>query len=291
MSTAAPARKRMNRSLVLASLELGRSLADRDGTVFRVKGRCMYPTVRAGDVLRIQSRSAVEVSVGDIAVCRRPGYMIGHRVISKGEKEGRAYIVTRPDSTLDGNDGPTFDEDLLGVVVAIERRGNAVPLQPVDYPWLVRTCLTLRLELLTALSQARTWLTGMLAKMQDSSRVYRYIARGLLTVSRLRISYSVRLPMPVLGDAVYRQMTVESFDVRMDWRGRPVERWTLIMHVNGDNQPAAWMTFAHDAANSWYACESFVRPRFRGAGLEEALERKAATIMLREPGTEDNSAG
>jgi hypothetical protein len=290
MSTAVPARKRISRSLVLASLELGKSLADRDGTVFRVKGRCMYPTVRAGDVLRIQSRAAVEVSVGDIAVCRRPGYMIGHRVISKGEKEGRAYIVTRPDCTLDGSDGPTFDEDLLGVVVAIERRGNAVPLQPVNYPWLVRACLTLRLELLTALSQARAWLAGVLAKVQDS-RVYRYIARGFLMLSRPRISYSVRLPMPVLGDAVYRQMTVEAFDVRMDWRGRPVERWSLIMHLNDHSQPAAWMTFAHDAANSWHARESFVRPCFRGAGLEEALERKAATIMLRETGTEYNSAG
>jgi hypothetical protein len=97
--------------------------------------------------------------------------------------------------------------------------------------------------------------------------------------------------MPVLGDAVYRQMTVEAFDVRRDWRGRPVERWSLIMHLNDHSQPAAWMTFAHDAANSWHARESFVRPCFRGAGLEEALERKAATIMLREPGTEDDSAG
>ena len=110
-------------------------------------------------------------------------------------------------------------------------------------------------------------------------------------LSRPRISYSVRLPMTVLGDAVYRQMTVEAFDVRMDWRGRPVERWTLVMHVNDDSQPAAWMTFAHNTANSWQACESFVRPRFRGAGLEEALERKVAAIMLREPCTEGNSTG
>jgi len=216
--------------------------------------------------------------------------MIGHRVISKGEQEGRAYIVTRPDTTLDGSDGPTFDENLLGVVVAIERRGNAVPLQPVNYPWLVRACLTLRLELLTTLSQASTWLTGVLAKVQDSM-AYRYFARGFLRLSRPPISYSVRLPMPVLGDAVYRQLTVEAFDVRTDWRGRPVERWSLIMHLNNDSQPAAWMTFAHDAANSWHACESFVRPRFRGAGLEEALERKAAAIILREHDTEDNSAG
>jgi hypothetical protein len=290
MSTTAPTRKRKSRSLVLASLELGRSLADRGGIVFRVKGRCMYPAVRAGDVLRIQSRAAVDVTVGDIAVCRRPGYIIGHRVISKGEKEGCAYIVTRPDNTLYGGDGPTFDEDLLGVVVAIERRGNAMPLQPVNYPWLVRTCLSLRLELLIALSQARTWLTGVLTKMQDST-VYRYFARRFLMLSQPRISYTVRLPMPVLGDAVYRQMTVEAFDLQTDWRGRSVERWSLIMHLNDDSRPAAWMTFARDAANSWHACESFVRPRLRGSGLEETLERKAAAIMLREPGTEDNRTG
>jgi signal peptidase I len=290
MTMVVSAGKRMNRSLVLASLELGRSLADRDGTVFRVKGRCMYPTVRAGDVLRIQSRSAVDVSVGDIAVCRRPGYMIGHRVISKGEKEGRTYIITRPDNTLDGNDGPTFDEDLLGVVVTIERRGTIVPQQPGSYSWLVRAFFSLRLEVLTALSQAHAWLAGLLAKVQDSM-VYRYIARGLLMVSNPRISYSVRLPMPVLGDAVYRQMAVEAFDLRKDWRGRPVKRWSLIMHVNDDSRPAAWATFAHDAANSWHTSESFIRPRFRGTGLEEKLEREAAAIILRETGTRGNDEG
>ena len=280
----------MNRSLVLASMELGRSLADRDGTVFRVKGRCMYPTVRAGDILRIQSRAAVEVSVGDIAVCRRPGYMIGHRVIDKGEREGRAYIVTRPDCTLDGSDGPTFDEDLLGVVTSIERRGKGVPLQPVNHPWLVRAGLTLRLEFLSVLSQARKWIAGMLTKVQDS-RVYRCVARGLLGLWRPRISYSVRLPMPVLGDAVYRQMTLEAFDLQRDWRGRPVQRWSLIMHFGDDSQPTAWMEFARDATNSWHACESFVRPRFRGAGLKEALEREAAALMQRDLGHTDHSAG
>jgi len=84
-------------SLVLASLDMGRVLADRDGVTFRAQGTCMYPNVRPGDVLRIRSRAAAQVNISDLAVCRGNGFLFSHRVIAKGERDGRAFIVTRPD--------------------------------------------------------------------------------------------------------------------------------------------------------------------------------------------------
>lgn len=90
----------------------------------------MYPTVRPGDVLRIQPRRAAEVAVGEIAVCRTSAYLFSHRVIAKGERGGRAYIVTRPDRSRVGSDAPTFDENLLGAVVSITRAGKPAPLMP-----------------------------------------------------------------------------------------------------------------------------------------------------------------
>src|SRR5512136_1699800 len=120
-----------NPSLVLASLDIGRVLADRDGVTFRAQGTCMYPAVRPGDVLRIQSRAAAQVNVGDMAVCRGDDFLFSHRVIAKGECDGRAFIVTRPDRAHNESDAPTFDEDLLGVVVAITRNDKPVPLAPI----------------------------------------------------------------------------------------------------------------------------------------------------------------
>ena len=143
-----------SKSLVRSSLELGRVLADRNGITFRAKGTCMYPTIRAGDVLRILSCRATEVSVGDIAV-PKAGFLFAHRVIATGMEKGRAYIVTRPDIARVGSDGPMFDESLLGRVAAIERNGRTVPLHSGAQPWPVRGYHALRLGLIKAAQPLR----------------------------------------------------------------------------------------------------------------------------------------
>jgi hypothetical protein len=269
-----------SRSLVHASLDIGRVLADRDGVTFRAKGTCMYPAIRPGDVLRIQSRPAAQVTVGDIVVCRRPKYLFCHRVIETGWQDGRAYIVTRPDGTREGSDGPTFDEDLLGVVVAIERQGKPVPLQPQAYPAPVQFYFALRLALRKAGHVAYLGGDRALAALQGSS-VYGRVARKWLALASPHISFIVRFPMPALGDAAYRQMSPETFDVDRDWRGRPVERWTLSLHLNKRPQPAAWARFGRGATEDWRVDELFVQARYRGAGLEEALLRQAEAILMK----------
>ena len=142
-------------SLVLASLDIGRVLADRDGVTFRAQGTRMYPTVRPGDVLRIRSRLAADVVVGDIAVCRAPDFLFSHRVIDKGLRDGRPFVVTRADRSHEGSDAPTFDENLLGVVIGIERHGKRVPVQPAEHPWLVRRYHAVRLALIEAAPRAQ----------------------------------------------------------------------------------------------------------------------------------------
>ena len=280
MTKAASAKTRPTKSLARASLEIARVLADRDGVTFRADGTCMYPTIRPGDVLHIQSRKAVDVCLGDIAVCRRPKYLFSHRVIAKDSEEGRAYIATRPDRARNRDDGPTFDENLLGVVVAIKRKGKSVPLQQGNHPWPVRRYFALRLALIETRLRALLWWSSILARLQKTA-LYRLISRAWLFLARPQISYTVRVPMPGLGDAVYRQMVPETFNVQMDWRGRPVQRWTLTLHLNGAPQPAAWMTFARHAADNWLVEQSFLCARYRGAGLGEMLLSQADAILQR----------
>ena len=277
------------KSLAHASLEIGRVLAESDGVSFRADGTCMYPTIRPGDKLHIQARPAGDVCVGDIAVCRRPKYLFSHRVIAKGSEDGRAYIVTCPDRRRHTDDGPTFDEDLLGVVVDIKRKGTSFPLQPGTHPWPVRRYFAARLTLMEIKMRAHLGWLSILARVQENA-LYRYIAGAWFSMAHSRISYSVRVPMPALGDAVYRQMTPESFN-GMDWRGRPVKRWTLALHVNGTTQPVAWMTLTRDASDNWSAEESFVRTLYRGAGLDEPLQRRAETILLQFRGENKRARG
>jgi len=271
----------MTKSLVGASLDIGRVLADRDGVTFRADGTCMYPTIRPGDVLRIQSRAAVDISPGDVVVCRRPTHLFCHRVVARGTEEGRAYIVTRQDRTPDESDGPTFEENLLGVVVAIERGGKPVSLQPASAPWPLLFYFALRLRLIELRLRIILAWTDVLPKVQTNA-FYRRMMRMWLALAHPQISYMVRLPMLALGDAVYRQLSPETFSVQKDWRGRPVQRWTLLLHLNGSQKPAAWLTLTREAAGQWLVDESFVSARYGGAGLDAMLQRKVEAILQKD---------
>jgi hypothetical protein len=273
---------RRSTSLLLASLDIGRVLADRDGVTVRALGTCMYPNVRPGDILRIQSRLAADAVVGDIAVCRGQGFLFGHRVIAKGVREGRPFILTRPDRARGGSDVLTFDENLLGVVIAIERNGKRVPLQPRAVPRLLRQTYAVRLALIEAGPRARFWLLDALARVQ-SRAWYGNIARRWYLYTRPCISYIVRLPMnEALGDAVYRQLEPREFDARATWQGRAVERWTLALHLNRARKPAAWTTFARCADDAWRVEESHVRLRYCAMGLNELLLGQAEAILAKD---------
>jgi hypothetical protein len=269
-----------NIKFVRANLEMDHMRVVRNGVTYRAKGRCMYPTIRAGDVLRVQSCAAANVSIGDIAVFRRINYLFAHRVIEKGAIEDRAYILTRPDGVREGTDGRTFDETLVGIVSSIERKGKPAPLQPVVYPLLVRRYFDLRLALMHLAWLWLSWWPDALTRVQDSP-LYRCIAGLWLILMRPRIKYTVRLPVDVLDNNVYRPVAPENFDLRKDWRGRPIERWILTIHMNGQRDPAASITMLKTAAKTWSVADSFFQPRYRGMDLVRVLMRQVEIILRR----------
>jgi len=272
------------RSLAAASLDMGRILADRGDVPFHVKGTCMYPTMRPGDVVKIQSRPVTDVLVGDIAVCQRGhAYFFCHRVIYKGEREGRPFIVTRTDRSRDGIDEPTFDENLLGVVAAIIRNGKSVPLQPTEYPFPARCYYLMRAALMQAAYRLRLRTMRVVARLVKTG-LYRFIARTLVVFVRSRLRYIVNVPLnATLGDGVYRRFDPDSFDLRMEWKGKRIDRWTLMLHLNGACEPIARTTFVRstDAMDVWHALEPHVRTTYCGAGLDDELLGKAKTILAR----------
>lgn len=257
-------------SLVQTSLDIGRVLADRDGVTFRAQGTCMYPTVRPGDVLRIESRLAAQVKVGDIAVCRAPDFLFSHRVIATGERDGRAFIVTRPDRTHEASDGPTFDENLLGVVATITRNGARVSLAPTRYPWLVRRYYRARAWWIEAQPRAWLWLANTVARWQLRGW-YRGLARGWFALARPRVTFVVRVPLRAT-DAIYQPVPAAEFKLTDGkWHGRTLERLTLALHLNAEKEPAALATF-QCAPTGWVMQTIQMRLRYRGLGLEERMK-------------------
>jgi signal peptidase I len=267
--------------LPVASLEIGRVLADRDGVTFRAQGTCMYPTIRPGDVLRIRSCKARDVAVGEIAVCRTPGFLFSHRVISKGEREGRAFVVTRSDRNPGAGDGPTFDENMLGVVIAATRNGQPVPLQPARDGLPVRSYHAARLAFIGYVPRLRAFRADVIASA-GGRIVQQSLARAWFRLSRPKVKFVVRVPLNVtLGERVYWAVDPVDFDPAQQCHGRVVERWTLAAHLGGALEPAAWATFVRDSGNFWGVVDSNVRQRYRGVGLEEALLERAKGLMAR----------
>lgn len=264
-------------------MELDRLLVNHAGLTFRARGKCMYPTVRAGDVLRAQSCAIADVSIGDIAVFRRPSnpyYLFAHRIVGKGEHEGRPYIVTRPDGLRKGSDGPTFDENLLGIVSSIKRRNRSVPLQPVVYSRIMRGYLGVRI-LLMRYAWLFSWCAGALVRIQDSA-LYRHVAGRWFVLRRPHMKYTVCLPMVSLGNAVCRQVAPEDFDLRKCWRGRPIERWTLTLHINNQRDAAARVTLIKSAGETWAVDELYIRHRYRGSNLYRMLMCQVEDILRRQ---------
>jgi len=274
------------RSLVIASLEIGKALADRGRATFRAQGTCMYPCVRPGDVLHIASRTVEEVAVGDIAVCRGSGFLFAHRTIRTGVEDGRQFIATRPDRSRHGEDSPTYDQDVLGVVTGIERRGRRLSPLPQRYGWPRRAGLATRLVLLEGWSSARARPVDALAHVQGGA-LYRRITRLWLRASGANVSFEVRLPLR--ADQVhdlYHSLSPDELDpTTMKWLGRPLDCWTLALKAYGNRQPAATATFVLQGPDNeparWSLQELQVRARFRGAGLEADLLQKAEEILAR----------
>lgn len=283
-------------SLIVASLEIGKILAKNDRVTFRAQSTCMYPSVRPGDVLHIESRTIEEVAVGDVAVCRKEGYLFGHRVIGKRVDNGRPHIVTRPDRSIRGDDGPTYDEDVLGVVTSIERGGKRIKPLPRRHPWPVRLYLTARLAHFESFFALQKWLIALFARIQ-SGAVYRWLARPWLEGIRAHVTYLVQLPLRAREHLdLYHAVLPDEFDVaKPTWQGRPADCWTLALYLQDTRRPAAWATFVLRPPDcplaGWAIADRYVRGRYRGFGFTTELMRKADEIFARSGVTLKGSGG
>jgi len=273
-----------DQSLVVASLEIGRVLADHGRVTFRAQGTCMFPCVQPGDLLTIESRSIEQVKVGDIVVFRRNCRLLGHRAISKGTRDGRTYVETRPDRSSQGSDGLSYAEDILGVFRSIKRHDKIVSLNPqplrglasihaAGYEWWTWNACPLLIKGIGRLQRC-AW--------------YQHAATVWLNRMQRQRSFLVRVPLSAhqLHD-LYRQIPSDQFKPEQPlWQGKPALRWILNLHFPHEKPIAgtatvAWHPDSCPRGDGWRIENPQVRVKYRGAGVEDALFRKAATILER----------
>ena len=271
-------------SLAVESLEIGRALADHGRAKFRAQGSCMVPCVHPGDTLHIESRPIEDIKVGDITVTRHNGCLFGHRTIAKGEDEDGPYIVTRPDRSKHGSDGPTLEENILGVVTRIERRGKQVSTAPK----LLRGYAAVRVSLWEWWNwDARLRLSKRLERVQRLG-MYKSIASIYVKALHPHLRYEVRTPLkPRQSHDLYRVFPPEQFDVTQPLQqGKPVMEWTLALYLDPTRAPAGWVTMIRSPeecprGKGWHIADMWVRIRYRGAGLEDTISQQAEKILAR----------
>ena len=275
-------------SLVALSPEIGRILAARGRIHFRALGTCMYPAARPGDVLHVEPRTVAEIVPGDIVVCRRATQLVGHRAIAKGVADGRPYVVTQPDRAAsgEGDDGPAFDEDVLGIVAWIERNGKRLKpcrgrRSPPGRWW---QAFRLGLRELGLRSQSR--LVSGLACIQ-SLPIYRRVGQRWLASRQSEVRYLVHAPLHA-GQQVglYRRLSPEQFAaIPLSPQANGIDRWTLGLFVGKTQRPAASATLVARAMPGamvrWEVLSVEVRIRYRGTGVEERLLAEAERILAR----------
>jgi hypothetical protein len=142
----------MLESLITDCLKNGRAVR------FSAPGRSMYPTIREDETLVVAPAAPAWLSPGDIVLSRCGEKITAHRLVwidseaapeeTPAGPEGRPMYILRGDA-CSTSDPPVPAHQILGKVVAVERRGRMVN------PYGLRTEFIRRLYALAARLKSR----------------------------------------------------------------------------------------------------------------------------------------
>jgi len=274
--------------LAVASVEIGRVLAARGKLRFVASGTCMYPNVRPGDVLAVEPRAAGKVAVGDVLVFRRGASLFGHRAVEVGRRDGRTFVITQPDRSSGPDNEAVWEEDVIGIAPAAERRGRRVSLERSRArPGAVRgALLAAKLRAIEGEPRLRTAAIAALERLQ-AQPVYGNVARRVVAGRLAGLAYRVRLPLADgRSRTLFRELPVEEavngglavLAARPDGA-----HWTLAATLPPGDRPIGLVTYAARPPEcpfpGWSRERGFVRTRYRGLGLEGDLLAQASRVL------------
>ena len=244
----------------------------------------MYPTLKPKDTLYIEPRTAEEIKVGDIVVFRRLNYLYGHRTIAKEKYGDSSYILTRPDTSKDGNDGPSFNEDILGIVSSVERKGRIINLAKEKKAPTKRMFFNFYLKWYHFKKELFEKIIYVILYIQQV-KIYKKIATFLFSKLQRKIDISIKAPLNFkMTSKFYQMVSLEEFKLlSLNMAGEdaiPVW-WSIIANV--DSQPVGLVSFVYKPADcpffGWWISEVNIRIRYRGMGIEERLFKEINDIF------------
>jgi len=280
-------------SLIIQLFDLGKLFVDKEIVTFTALGTCMYPCICQGDIIYMQSKNVEKIQVGEVTVYRRNNRLFSHRAIAKGTDEKRAYVITRPDTARYGDDGPTFNEDILGVVARVERGGKIANPVKRDYGLIEKIWFGFCLKYFY-FKQLLLQKTVFLAAFLQQFKLYRPAAGIFFQNLKKDMTFIFSVPAhSKVTDKFYRKVSEE--ELRGLISGSTdglMSKWTIALKIN--SKETASMTFLlRDKSREfcgWWLVGAEIRIRHRGTFIEKALLDKVGGL-LRQAGISDIFAG
>jgi signal peptidase I len=263
--------------------ELAKVAVENKLVKFRSYGVCMYPTLKPKDILHIEPKTAEEIKVGDIAVFRRLNYLYVHRTIAKGKYGDLSYILTRPDTSKDGNDGPSFNENILGIVSTVERKGRIINLAKEKRAPAKRMFFNFYLKRYHFKKKLFEKIIYVILYIQQI-KIYRKIAAFLFSALHKKIYISIRVPLNFKMSSRFHQ-DISQEDLKLLVSEATEEEtlvgWSIIAYM--ESKFAGIISFIHKPKScpfsGWWISESKIRIRYRGMGIEERLLKESDAIF------------
>jgi len=269
-----------NQGLILQLFELGKLFVDKKTAVFRATGICMYPCILPGDILHLETKALKEINAGDIVVYRRANRLFSHRAVAKVNDAGRDYLLTRPDKANSGNEEAVADEDILGIVVKIERQGKFISTER-------KVCSSLR-KCLYNIDYGRRGLKQrvfaaaleIICSLQEF-KIYRAIAKALFLLYYRKLKISLQVPLnEAAGLDLYRIVPPSEFpELKAEIKNGCVSRAKVVAAVNKKNIACMDLTFQSGTGPLTSVISTKIR--YRHSGIEERISGYAGELLKR----------
>ena len=249
---------------------------------FRALGNCMYPCVRQGDVLHIEHKKAKDIKVGEVVAYQRFGRLFGHRTIDKGIQNGLSYIVTRPDTSKNGDDGPSFDDQIVGVISSVERKGVTLSTKKSAYSGLNRIGIWCFLKLNYCKCSLNVLLFCFLNYIQKFS-AYRRIAKFLFFKKKQKMSFSIHVPLNVTGKSKFiKEISPEELiELNQEIDRQSISQWKMLLNIDAHPIASLLFIFKPDSCkfSGWWLASAQLMVRYRGTSIEDELLTKVKELL------------
>ena len=271
-------------SSILQLFKSGKLFIEKKIVSFTAQGTCMYPSLRQGDIIYIQPKSAEDIEIGEVAIYHRDNHLFGHRTIAKGQNERGRYIITRSDTTNYGDDGPSYNEDILGVVAYSERKNRVLTPVKRDYNLIEKIwfsfclkCFCFKQHLLRKMIYPITFL--------QQFKLYSLIAQLFSQNLYKKINFIFFVPAydKLSGRFLRKIPESELVDLVTNSDNNSILRWTVALKVNSEQ--VASLSFVFRPQNckfsGWWLIEPQIKIRHRGTAIEKELFVKIDKLLRR----------